>query len=349
MNSAPPSAAEIRQAFQDNPKMRERDLAQKLNVAEAQLVAARIGDGVTPIVAHPDQLMPAAATLGEVMALTRNESCVSEKVGIYDNFHSGKHASMILTPEIDLRMFPAHWVHGFAVEKETDAGLKRSLQVFDKAGDAIHKIHLREGSDLAAWEKIKSDLAIEGVSDTLQVDPRTPVEAPKSREDKANELRQEWDKMTDTHQFLRVCSKLKMNRLGAYRVVGTPYVRALANEAVDQMLHGVRDSGIDFMSFVGNQGCIQIHNGPIKTLKAFGPWQNILDPGHDMHLRLDHIAEVYAVEKPTQRGPALSVEAFDTRGYLIAQFFPMAREGRDYRKEWREIVEGLDTSDKELA
>jgi putative hemin transport protein len=349
MTASAPSAADIRQAILDNPKTRERDLAEKLGITEAQLVAAQIGHGVTPIDAHPDQLMPAAASLGEVMALTRNTSCVSEKVGRYENYHPGKHAAMILTEEIDLRIFPSHWKHGFAVEKQTDNGVRRSIQVFDAAGDAVHKIHLREGSNLDAWGRIKTDLKVEGVSPELQVEARKPVEEAKSRPDKAEELRAEWDKMTDTHQFLRVCSKLKMNRLGAYRVVGAPYVRRLTPEAVDVMLHKVQEAGIEFMIFVGNQGCIQIHNGPLKNLRAMGPWQNILDPGHDMHLRLDHIAEVYAVEKPTQRGPALSIEAFDARGYLIAQYFPMGREGRDTRPQWRDIVQALPELQEELA
>ena len=339
------SAERIRAAITDNPKTRERDLAAQLGVSEAQLAASRVGSGVTRINPSPDALMPAAELLGEVMALTRNDSCVHEKVGHYANYHSGDHACMVLNEEIDLRIFPKHWVSAFAVEKETDRGLRRSLQVFDAAGDAIHKIHLRDGSDLEAWERVTRSLALEEQSDTLTVAERAPVEEAKSRPDKLDQLHDEWRKMTDTHQFMRICSKLKMNRLGAYRIAGAPFVHRLAPAAVDTMLEGVRDREIAFMFFVGNQGCIQIHSGPIHTLKGMGPWQNILDPGFDMHLRSDHVAEVYAVEKPTQRGPALSVEAFDARGYLIFQAFPIGREGRDTRPQWREIVSALPTEE----
>lgn len=72
-----------------------------------------------------------------------------------------------------------------------------------------------------------------------------------------------------------------------------------------------------------------------------GPWQNVMDPGFNLHLRTDHIAEVWAVDKPTQRGPALSVEAFDARGALIFQMFGLGKEGRDSRPIWREIVDDL--------
>lgn len=343
------SAADIRAAIAENAKLRARDLAEKLGISEAQLVAADTGRGVMRIAAHPDRLMPAVETLGEVMALTRNASCVHEKVGAYANYHPGEHAAMVLAPQIDLRIFPSWWVTAFAVEKETENGLRRSLQVFDAAGDAVHKIHLREGSDLGAWNRIKAELATGDTSDMQEVAGRTPPEAPKTRTDKRDLLFEEWGKLTDTHQFLRLCSKLRMNRLGAYRMPDNPFVRQLDTSAADRMLQGVRDRGIHFMFFVGNRGCIQIHSGPVGTLKEMGPWQNILDPGFDMHLRRDHLAEVYAVEKPTQRGMALSVEAFDRDGTVIFQAFPMAKEDNDHRPEWRKLVDGLASATAEAA
>ncbi|WP_050929481.1 hemin-degrading factor [Aestuariivita boseongensis] len=333
--------SDIRAFREDHANMRERDVADKLSISEAQLMSAFTGHGVTHIPAHPDQVMEIAQTLGEVMALTRNPSCVHEKVGVYDNYHSGSHATMILNEEIDLRMFPRHWKHAFMVEKETETGLRRSLQVFDGAGDAVHKIFLRDGSDIAAWDAAKTRLALADQPEIIEVAARTPVEAAKADPAKAGRLRAEWEKMTDTHQFLRLCSKLKMNRLGAYRIAGAPFVRALAPGSIDTMLHRLAQDGTPVMIFVGNQGCIQIHAGPINTLKPMGPWQNVLDPGFNLHLRLDHVAEVWAVDKPTQRGPALSVEAFDAEGGLIFQIFGIAKDTIDSRPDWRKLVDAL--------
>ncbi len=341
-----PSPDHIRAFRTENPNMRERDLADKLKISEAQLIAAYCGEGVTRVEAHPDKVIGAAQTLGEVMALTRNPSCVNEKVGVYDNYRSGNHAAMVLNGDIDLRIFPSHWCHAYMVEKETDNGIRRSLQVFDAAGDAVHKIFLRESSDLAAWEQARTELRLADQAQTLAVSERKPDEPPKADLSKLDILRKEWARMTDTHQFMRLTSKLKMNRLGAYRIAGAPFVRALAPETVDQMLHRVAGSGMEIMVFTGNRGCIQIHSGPVETLKAMGPWQNVLDPRFNLHLRLDHIAEVWAVEKPTQRGPAVSVEAFNAEGGLIAQFFGVGLEGRDSRAEWGKLVaslEGLNT------
>ena len=289
--------------------------------------------------------MPAAEAFGEVMALTRNSSAVHEKIGRYGNYHPGAHAAMVLTEAVDLRIFPAHWRHAFLVEADGEGGTRRSLQVFDAAGDAVHKVILREGSDLSAWARATADLAAEDQAQAARVVPREPAEAAKSRPDRAEELRAEWRRMTDTHQFLRMVSKLKMNRLGAYRIAGAPFVRRLAPGAVDAALHAVRDDGLEIMLFVGNRGCIQIHSGPVGTLTPMGPWQNVMDPDFNLHLRRDHVAEVWAVEKPTQRGPAVSVEAFDGAGRLILQCFAIPKEGRDSRPAWARIVERLENAE----
>ena len=338
--------AAIRAFLAENPKLRAREAANKLGIAEAQLVAAQ---GTTRIAAHPDQIIPAAEKLGEVMALTRVDACVHEKVGCYGNYHPGAHAAMTLTPDIDLRIFPSHWVHAFAVEAPGDDGPRRSLQIFDAAGDAVHKIHLRSTSNHDDWAGIVAALATGDASDTVDVALRQPVEPPKSNHDKVDILREEWVRMTDTHQFVRLCAKLKMNRLGAYRVAGAPHVRPLQPEAADMMLQAVKAAGIEVMVFVGNRGCIQIHTGPLQTLKPMGPWQNVMDPGFNLHLRRDKIAEVWAVTKPTQRGDAVSVEAFDADGGLIFQVFGVSKPERDSRPEWKRIVDALPSREEVSA
>ncbi len=118
-------------------------------------------------------------------------------------------------------------------------------------------------------------------------------------------------------------------------------MRQLATGAVNQALEKRAQDGTEVMIFVGNRGCIQIHTGPIVQLKAMGPWQNVRDPRFNLHPRLDHVAEVWAVDKPTQRDPAVSLEAVDAGGGTIFQIFGVGKEGRDSRPAWRELVAGL--------
>ncbi|SDW52684.1 hemin-degrading factor [Roseicitreum antarcticum] len=310
--------ATLRQARLDRPKLRARDLAEILGVAEGALVAAHV-DGAQVIRIDPilDRLMPAIHALGDVMALTRNASVVHERCGSYEGYHSGNHASMVLGSEIDLRMFPRHWVHGFALL----GGPRPSVQIFDAAGDAVHKVWLTDASDVAAFDALVAELRLADQSDTISLTPRTPVEAAQARPDKRADLHREWAAMTDTHQFLRLVSKVKMNRLGAYRTVGDPWVEALAPQAVTDLLHACAAQSVPLMLFVGNQGCIQIHSGTIHRVEPMGPWLNILDPRFNLHLRADHIAEVWHVTKPTKHGLVHSVEAFAADGALIVQIF----------------------------
>ncbi|WP_375688410.1 hemin-degrading factor [Pseudooceanicola sp. LIPI14-2-Ac024] len=335
-----PAPAELR-AAQEAATLRPRDLAESLGVSEAHLLAARAGQGVTRINADPDDLIAGLEALGEMMALTRNDSIVSEVEGDYTGYRAGPHAALVLGREIDLRIFPKHWVHGFAVEAETRQGLRRSFQVFDAAGDAVHKMYLPLEADPSAWLALRDRLATGEVGDGLATGPRAAVEAAIEAPEKAEKLRAEWDGMGDSHQFLILCRKLRINRLGAYRMAGAPYARKLPADALDRLLHRLADTQVPSMIFAGNAGCIQIKSGPIGPIKAMGPWLNVLDPGFDMHLRGDHVAEVWAVTKPSRRGPAVSVEAFDSRGALITQVFGHRTAEVDHNAAWMELVDGL--------
>lgn len=320
------SPASLRAARAENPKSRARDLAETLGVTEAHLVAAMV-DGTEVVRIDPalDRLIPAVQTLGPVLALTRNDSCVHERDGAYLDFRSGEHASMVLGPDIDLRLFPRHWAHAFAVRE----GEKRSVQVFDAAGDAVHKVHLRPASDVAAFDALVAALRLEDQSDRIHTTPRAPIEAGKENASKRDILLKEWDAMTDTHQFQRLTAKLKMNRLGAYRLAGAPHAQVLQPESLNEALRRIAAEQVPVMIFVGNMGCIQIHAGLIHRVEPMGPWMNVLDPGFNLHLRADHVAEVYLVTKPTRNGAAISIEAFDARGALILQIFGKRAEGTE--------------------
>ncbi|PJE28765.1 putative hemin transport protein [Pseudooceanicola antarcticus] len=334
-----PTPEQLRQALADST-LRPRDLAASLGVSEADLLAARVdGDKVTRISADPDNLLPGVETLGPVMALTRNESIVSEVEGSYGGYRPGEHAGLVLGDGIDLRIFRRHWVHGFTVVAETKAGPRLSFQVFDAAGDAVHKIYLPKGAEPEGWLALRDALRLKDQSPQLETTPRAAVEAPILRPEVTEALRGDWAGMGDSHKFPALMRKHKINRLGAYRIVGAPYARRLEIASVGRILDRLAETGTPSMIFVGNAGCIQIFSGPIGPIKTMGPWLNVLDPGFDMHLRGDHITEVWAVEKPSRRGPAVSIEFFDAQGALIAQVFGLRSAEGDHYPAWLQLVE----------
>lgn len=332
----------VRRAQADNPKMRARDLATSLGISEAEYVAAWCGHGTRRIAVDFDRIFPALEGVGEVMGLTRNESAVHEKIGVYDKYVGGKHAAMMLGEAIDTRMFPARWVHGFAVESRDDGDVRRSLQFFDAAGEAVHKIHARPATDTQAWDRLVAGLAVADQSPSVETQAQAGSKAGDPYDPApVEQLRESWSRMTDTHQFFPLLRKLKFERLDAVRKVGADYAWQIDNSAVHAMMKLAAAESLQIMCFVGNEGCIQIHSGEIATIREMGPWLNVMDPAFHLHLRTDHIAEVWAVRKPTDKGHVTSLEAYGADGELIIQFFGKRIEGQDERPGWRMIMENL--------
>lgn len=344
-----PAPHEIRRARAENPKMRERDLASQLGVSEADLVAAHCGEGVVRIEPRVNDLLAGLEAVGEVMALTRNESAVHEKIGVYDKVVPGKQAAMVLGEQIDLRIFPNAWAHGFAVEKRDGDDIRRSLQFFDAAGTAVHKVHLRPSSNLYAYQKLVESLGTDSQEPAIVTIPATIEQPAQDAAASVDELRQRWSSLTDTHQFFGMLRSLKLGRQQAMRMVGRDYAWTLENDALPSMFHRAVESGQPIMCFVGNHGCIQIHSGPVTNIKPMGPWINVMDETFHLHLRLDHVQELWAVRKPTKDGHVTSIEAYDAKGEMIIQFFGSRKEGKAERDDWRGLVESLPAAQQEAA
>ncbi|MGG6896882.1 MULTISPECIES: hemin-degrading factor [Rhizobium] len=336
-----PTPAEIRAFRAENPKMRERDIAARLNISEAALVAAEVGISATRIDASVDRFLARIASLGEIMALSRNESAVHEKIGVYENMKFGVQAAIVLGENIDLRIFPKRWVHGFAVTKLDGDQKKLSLQFFDKAGDAVHKVHLRPASNVEAYHAMVAELRIEDQSQEFVEDRSGYDNGPTEGDISRDELRDHWSRMTDTHEFFSMLKKLKIGRQDAIRTVGDDYAWKLDAGAVAEMMHASVREGLPIMCFVANEGTVQIHSGPIFNVQTVGPWINVMDPTFHLHLRQDQIAEAWAVRKPTKDGHVTSLEAYNAKGEMIIQFFGKRKEGFDERPDWRAIIENL--------
>ncbi|WP_096785418.1 ChuX/HutX family heme-like substrate-binding protein [Rhodobacter sp. CZR27] len=242
--------AEIRTARAAAHRARARDFAEAHGIPEAALVAAFVGPGAVAIEAAPDRLMPLAAALGEALALTRNASAVQERQGSYERYDPCE--ARVAGPEIELHIFPEHWVHAFAVTEETAKAAKRSIQIFDAAGEAVHKIHLTPESDLAAFDRLVEALRLPDQADAL---PFAPAAAPAAG-------------------------------------TGTAGCLGLAPEAVTQLLERAAAGQVPLGIRVGNAGCLQVFRGTVERILPAGYWINVMDPRFNLHLRTDHLAEV---------------------------------------------------------
>jgi putative hemin transport protein len=354
-----PDATTLRQGYREAREagaQRHRDIAGTLGASEGELIAAHVGQPVptpgrpalaaTRLQAPWSALMAALPTLGRVMALTRNASCVHEKTGRYEQVSGEGPVGLVLGPDIDLRVFYKAWAHGFAVHEVASADAQvapaRSLQFFDASGTAVHKLFARPGTDLAAWDALVQRFAAPGQQAGLVAEPAAAREAdrPDAEVDVAA-FRADWASLRDTHDFFGLLRRHRLGRVQALRLAHPGFVQAVepgAGGAARELLQAAADTGTSVMVFVGNPGMIQIHTGPVKRVQVLGPWLNVLDPGFNLHLREDHIASAWVVRKPTADGVVTSLELFDAEGETIAMFFGERKPGRPELAAWRAIT-----------
>ncbi|HSI29629.1 MAG: hemin-degrading factor [Methylophilus sp.] len=349
----------IRQQFafeRQSAKARHRDIAEKLQISEGELIAAHAGVHEETALLHATRLqadwaalLKALQPLGEVMALTRNISCVHEKTGVYKNVSDAGHVGLVLGGEIDLRAFYSHWTHGFAVSESVEKGVQRSLQFFDAGGTAIHKVFIKPQSDVEAYEAFVKHFADQNQTPSITTThaPPLPVDKPDSEIDVAG-FHAAWRALQDTHDFFGLLKQYGVSRLQSMRLAEKQYVQQVNLESARQVLEAAANDGVAVMIFVANPGMVQIHSGMIKKVAVMGPWLNVLDPGFNLHLREDHIASAWVVRKPTVDGLVTALELFDAEGNVIAMFFGERKPGKPELTEWRALVEAL-LKDHELC
>lgn len=324
------------------PGLRVRDAAARLGVSEAELVAARCGNGVRRLDGPWGELIQELPSLGIVMVLTRNEYAVHERVGRFDKISVFGNMGLVLNREIDLRIFLGSWGFGFAVQEEGRGGTRNSLQFFGADGTAVHKIYLREESDAEAYEALVGKFMHSDQAGILDVEP--PVVPAPDRPDADIDcvaLRERWEALQDVHDFQAMLRDLGVGRVQAFRLIGDDFARRVDLDSFRVALDAAAASQTPIMVFAGSPGVIQIHTGPVHRLKEVGPWYNVLDPDFNLHLRQDGIASAWVVKKPTRDGIVTSLEIFDSNNRQIAWMFGERSEAEAEREDWRALADGL--------
>jgi putative hemin transport protein len=335
--------------FQDeHPNVRIRNAADQMEVSEAELVATGCGEHVTRLDGGWSALLSELESLGPVMALTRNDAAVHEKTGVYHNvsFTEAHNMGLVLDDDIDLRLFMDHWAMGFAVETPWSGGrggVRRSLQFFDAHGTAVHKVFCTRKSDLDAYDALVDKYRHDDQSIEQPVQPPEPAddETPDAEIDVDGFL-QEWADLKDTHDFFPLLRDYGVSRTQALRFGEGQFTRRVPAESLRRTLQAAAEQETPIMVFVGSPGCIQIHTGPVKKLKATPPWYNVLDPGFQLHLNEEMIDRAWVVEKPTKDGIVTSLELLDADGGIIARLFGKRKPGQPELEDWRAILADLD-------
>ncbi|MBL9028828.1 MAG: hemin-degrading factor [Myxococcales bacterium] len=322
-------------------KLHPRDAARALQGTEAELVASmphsrRLGG-------TPQALVRALGTLGDAKTMTRNELAVIEKWGRFEEIDAEEGVMMgqVVGEDLDLRLFFSHWQSWFFVEEPQGDTVRTSLQVFDKRGDSAFKVFA---------ESEESRKALLALAEAAGAAPATPLLAggvePERRPSGDQNVDveafwAEWDAMQNTHEFFGLLRKYGLARVRALELAGTSRAREVEPNALELLLEAAAGAGQPIMVFVGSRGVIQIHTGPVHTIKRMGGYLNVLDRGFNLHVKDEGIKRAFVVRKPTADGDVTSLELYDADGETVALLFSKRKPGQIEVEPWREMLRAL--------
>ncbi|MEZ5024132.1 MAG: ChuX/HutX family heme-like substrate-binding protein [Chitinophagales bacterium] len=305
--------------LQENPKTRIRNAAAQLQLSEAQLLATNIGESVIRLDIDWKAFVQKLPLLGKIMSLTRNDGCVLEHKGAFEKVIVSPHATTVIGP-IETRAFLHSWAIGFAVTNEMKGRTLKSIQVFDKYGDAITKIYLQEESNEEAFNQLIEEYKSKDQSKFQAVSTKARAIDYDENFDRTA-LKDEWSKLKDTHEFFGLLKKHKANRLDAIQSVSPEYSTEFDKQKIELLLNTAAETALQIMIFVSNIGNIQIHQDVVKKIVVMDNWLNVLDKDFNMHLNMDEVDTAWVVKKPTRDGIVTSIELFDKNKELVVQFF----------------------------
>jgi putative hemin transport protein len=366
LSSLPAGAASLTERYEalraEQPKLALRDAAAKLNVSEAELLAANgIGKTVTRLQEGenvPREIMRHALDLGKVMALTRNESAILERTGVATRMkpqepitgldadkEKEREARMrniaggYLGGEIDLRFTFKNWKYAFAVvQPGKDGVVSRSLQFFDAQGNAAHKVYVKSDAGVAVFDKIVADFRNPSQSAELNVAAAPVKKAPKpDSEVDVKEFQLAWNEISDVHQFNRLLSEFGVTREQGLRLGPVDKVTRIAPQAVRQLLESAAKQQVELMAFLGNDSAIQIYSGKINKVQEAGGYFNVLDPEFNLHLRDSALVSGYIVK----RAGVVNVEFYDKEGNEVVSFFGVRSRENPVPQAWIDLTAAL--------
>ncbi len=325
---------------QTQPNIRIRNAAYQLDVSEAELLATQCGETVTRLKPDWSGILYDLKSLGTVMVLTRNDSAVHEKIGRYNPLNIIANQARLVTDELEIRLMLEQWHFAFAVQEDTSRKQRFSLQFFDVAGVAIHKVYLTENSDQQAFNAVvrkfrHSDqsriIKIQPSDNSIHNDTNVSVDA----------FRQYWRYLKHPQDFETMLTRFKVSRFEAMALAGTEFVQPVDPVIFLEFIKTLTEIKLPINLMVQNQGAIQIHKGSLHHLKLTGPWLNILDKIFNLHLLQETINNMYIVEKPMVTGKINTLELYNAAGENILILSGENDADNDEDPRWFDLIQSL--------
>ncbi len=319
-----------------------RDAARALGISEAELVSTQ--PGARRLRGPFQSLVRALAGLSDVKTMTRNEHAVIERWGRFRDIEAsdGCPLGQVVGEDIDLRIFFHHWHSCFLVEDELPSGPRTSLQVFDRQGDSVFKVFPESDDAKNALRALAAE-RIAGDEGPLTDPAGLPKPEPHRSLsiEKLGEFHAAWDSMKDTHEFFGLLRRFELPRVRALELAGRNRARQVKTSGFETVLERASKDERPIMIFVGSRGVLQIHTGPVRTIKRMAGYLNVLDPGFNLHVKDEAIARAFVVRKPTADGDVTSLELYDAANETVALLFSKRKPGQAEGADWRSLLASL--------
>ncbi|HWL54660.1 MAG TPA: ChuX/HutX family heme-like substrate-binding protein [Chthoniobacteraceae bacterium] len=319
------------------PGLRIRDAAYELGTSEAALLAAGCGGEVTRLEGDWKGLLRELPRLGRVMCVTRNDVCLHERHGNFEQIDFYGEIGVVLGSEIDLRLFMEHWHYGFAVIRTAGERAGRSFRFFDACGVAVFEVYLQEEGAADVYHELVDRFRADDQAGPVVI---APAELEGERHDvDIAAFREEWLALEDTAYFADLLKEFGLRREQALRLAPEGYTRRVEVGAIQTLLEAVAARQLRIMIFIRSPGCLQIHAGIIRAIRILqDQWLDIAEPDFHCHLCLPLVASAWVVRKPTLDGVITSLELFDADGNNIALFFAKRGQGQSEDRQWRRML-----------
>ncbi|ELA09660.1 hemin-degrading family protein [Moraxella macacae 0408225] len=290
-------------------------------------------------------------TLGVVESIVRNEFCVHEQQGVYRNLELGKMMGLALgdgSDGLDLRLFLHKFKHMLAIVNNDKAKPSYSIAFFDERGNAINKAFLTQFDDdsVQTWQQLTDKFAENAASEIelLPIAPQNQWQLHTLNVDDKQQFGDDWQAMTDIHQFHSILKKYELDRASGYHNAPDGMAVAVKPEIVEVLLNKLASEQVNTMIFVGNMGMVQIFAGGLHHIKRMGNWLNVMDKkatGFTLHLNDKALTQVWFIKRPNSDGFTSAFEGFDAKGNSIVTWFGVRTEGQQQDPKWQELAQNL--------
>lgn len=306
-------------------------------LSDAQLLAAHCGQGVTRLSGDWESLIKTFPSFGEVRTVVRNSGARHETKGACQSVSMSQKAGLV-TKDLDLRLIIENWTFAFARVDGVGNRVRRSLHFFEDTGACVFELFCEPSESNGAFDAVVEAYASPDQSRLQTVKAKQAIPRPRPEDADEAGLISDWRALRDTHAFIPMLMRRKVERTAAMRIAEGEFTRRLNKDAVVDLVRSAQSEEVPFMVFVGNRGAVQIHTGAVSGVSHKAEILRAQSEDFDLRIQLGKLKEAWMVRKPTSDGDVHSVELFDEAGENTLTLYGARKPGVPERDDWRELV-----------